>query len=108
MKLRDLFLTFLLFTPVVAFSQSPEAIDFEAIRKTKVMTAVRISEPITIDGKLDEAAWQKAIPVRDFTQRVPRLGAPPSDPTEVRILYDDKNLYIGATAFDSEIGRAHV
>src|SRR5689334_6298444 len=85
-----------------AFPQTPDAIDFEAVRQTRVMNAVRITEPISLDGRLEEPAWQLATPAKDFVQRVPRLGAPASDPTEIRILYDDKNLYIGAKAYVSD------
>jgi len=79
-----------------------EPIDFEAVRQTRVMTAVRITDEISLDGRLEERAWELAAPAKDFIQRVPRLGAPASDQTEIRILYDDKNLYIGAKAFDSD------
>jgi len=49
-----------------------------------------------IDGSLDEAAWRTATPIRDFVQKVPIEGATPSVATEVRILYDDGALYVGA------------
>ena len=78
-----------------AFPQVTEA-DLESIRQTKVITAVRITEEITLDGRLEETAWDLATPAKDFTQRIPRFGAPPSEPTEFRILYDDNNLYFGA------------
>jgi hypothetical protein len=62
--------------------------------------AVRIETPITIDGRLDEAAWSLAAPITAFTQMEPDEGAPLSERTEVRVLYDDSNLYIGAWLFD--------
>ncbi|HEX9106043.1 MAG TPA: DUF5916 domain-containing protein, partial [Longimicrobiales bacterium] len=52
--------------------------------------------PISIDGKLDEPAWQHAVPITDFRQYQPDEGAPASLPMEVRVLYDDQALYIGA------------
>ncbi len=51
---------------------------------------------IDIDGRLDEAAWQKATPITGFRQYQPDEGAPASLPTEVRILFDDQAIYIGA------------
>src|SRR3954468_20724590 len=83
-----------------AFSQIQEA-NLEAIRATKIVTAVRISEHITLDGRLEEQAWQLATAAKDFSQRLPTFGAAPTEPTEFRILYDDDNLYFGVTAFDS-------
>jgi hypothetical protein len=57
--------------------------------------AVRTSEHLVVDGKLDDPAWKRAIPSDTFTQHFPEEGAPPSERTEVRILYDDDAIYIG-------------
>jgi hypothetical protein len=56
---------------------------------------------IIIDGKLDEPAWVKAIPITDFWQQQPKEGAPASQRTEVRVLYGERALYIGARMYDS-------
>ena len=63
----------------------------------------RISEGIKIDGVLDEQAWQSVEPIRQLYQIQPNQGAPMSQPSEVRILYDAKNLYFGFTFFDAEM-----
>jgi hypothetical protein len=57
---------------------------------------VRRAGPITIDGRLDEAAWAAATPITKFRQSQPDEGADASLATEVRILYDDDALYVGA------------
>jgi hypothetical protein len=67
----------------------------------RTMRASRLSGSISIDGKLDEAAWATAVPSSDFTQSYPNVGAKPTDPTEVRVLYDDDALYVGVRMFDS-------
>src|SRR5210317_449783 len=54
--------------------------------------AVRTHLPLTLDGVLDEAAWQEAVPFGDFVQSMPDAGAPATEPTVVRVLYDDENL----------------
>ncbi len=64
--------------------------------------AIKISEPIKIDGRLDETSWSQAAPANDFLQQQPNEGAPASEKTEVRVLFDDKNLYVGIHASDSE------
>ncbi|HKT80789.1 MAG TPA: DUF5916 domain-containing protein [Vicinamibacterales bacterium] len=75
-----------------AFAQSPSA---DADRKQA--KAVRVnSADIKLDGRLDEAVWSSAPALSDFTQKDPQEGAPASDPVEVRILYDDAGLYVGA------------
>src|SRR5207245_1865309 len=55
-----------------------------------------------IDGILDEAIWQQATPLANFVQAEPFEGQPATELTEVRILYDDLNLYIGAICYDSD------
>src|SRR5436309_15928575 len=63
------------------------------------------SGTIVVDGKLDEAAWARATPITDFRQQQPHEGAAASQRTEVRVLYDERALYIGARMFDSLGGR---
>jgi hypothetical protein len=60
--------------------------------------AVRTSEPVKIDGVLDEAAWSSAMVVDRFVQQEPQEGQPASDQTEVRVLFDEGHLYIGVRA----------
>ncbi|HET7872304.1 MAG TPA: DUF5916 domain-containing protein, partial [Terriglobales bacterium] len=50
---------------------------------------------IKVDGKLDEPVWQTIEPITNFTQTQPNEGAPVSRRTEVRIFYDDNNIYFG-------------
>lgn len=68
-----------------------------AQRPVKTARAVRIGGPPPhIDGLLDEAAWTAAVPITDFVEKVPVEGADPKVRTEVRIMYDDDALYVGA------------
>ena len=76
-------------------------IDSAGADREKTMTATRIDQPIVIDGILDEPQWERAEPIRDFVQQDPDTGEPGSEPTEVRILYDDEFLYVGVWCFDS-------
>ncbi len=55
---------------------------------------------ITIDGVLSEASWSAAIPVTDLTQREPNEGASASERTDVRVVYDDDAIYVGARLYD--------
>src|SRR3984893_17194088 len=66
--------------------------------------AASVTGTITVDGKLDENAWAKATPITDFRQQQPIEGAPASQRTEVRVLYGERALYIGARMYDS-LGR---
>jgi hypothetical protein len=67
----------------------------------RIIEAARRTGPIDVDGKLDEPAWATA-PVSDrFVQSYPKPNAPATDPTEVRVLYDDDALYVGVRMFDA-------
>ena len=58
-------------------------------------------ESITLDGRLDEDIWMRAVPATNLIQMEPDNGEPATEQTEVRIVYSADNLYIGATMFDS-------
>jgi hypothetical protein len=68
----------------------------------KTVRAVRAAEPITLDGRLDEAVWRTAAPATGFTQNDPQDGSPSTEPTEVWVAYDDHALYVAAFCHDSE------
>jgi hypothetical protein len=69
---------------------------------TRRIKAVRTTEEIRIDGMLNETAWNQAATASGFRQQEPREGAPATEETEVRVLYDDRHLYVGIRALDSE------
>jgi hypothetical protein len=54
---------------------------------------------IRVDGRLDDTAWRNAVPITDFVQTEPTEGAPASDPIDVRFVYDDTALYVGARMY---------
>lgn len=72
-------------------------------RRSAVVTA--ITTEIAIDGVLDEVPWTSAPRIGDLVQRQPATGQPPTERTEVTLLHDADNLYIGVTAYDSEPDR---
>src|SRR5215510_10378822 len=80
-------------------SRGPDA---SARRSVPSASAMQVTEPLSIDGKLNEAAWQLAAPLDGFRQREPQEGEPVSERTEVRVLYDADALYIGAWLFDRQ------
>ena len=63
----------------------------------KQIRAYRIdSRAVRVDGQVTEAAWRSEYFVSDFLQKEPVQGDPPTEKTEVAVLYDDAALYIGA------------
>jgi hypothetical protein len=60
---------------------------------------------VKLDGEFTERSWEQAVPITAFLQRDPKEGAPPTYPTEVRVLYDRNYLYVAVRAFDSDPGK---
>ena len=71
----------------------------------KRLSAARAKTAPVIDGILDEAAWSAVEPITDFVQTEPSEGLPASERTEVRLLYDDKMIYIGVICHDADPSR---
>ena len=67
--------------------------------------AVRIQEPIRLDGRLDESVYGAVTPFIDFVQQEPQEGSPSTEKTEAWIFFDDRNIYISARCWDSQPGR---
>jgi hypothetical protein len=67
-----------------------------------VVEAGRTPSEIRVDGKLDDEAWASVPAFTDFTQRDPEEGAPATERTELRLVYDDDALYVGVRLLDSE------
>ena len=81
----------------------PMGVDAQIELELPRMSATRTSEAIKIDGVLDEGIWQNVEPIDEFDQIQPDEGAPATEKSSVRILYDAKKLYFGFTFFDSQI-----
>ncbi|MHB1327043.1 MAG: DUF5916 domain-containing protein, partial [Gemmatimonadales bacterium] len=66
----------------------------------KAARAVRLAGPTPhIDGDLSDPAWATAAPISDFVEKLPVEGAEPGIRTEVRILFDEDAVYVGARLF---------
>jgi hypothetical protein len=99
-----------LFLMVVAGARGVEARAQEALREAnpfgrkyppRIYETVRLNgSPPTIDGRLDDEAWTEGVWAGDYTQQLPTEGAPPSQPTELKILYDDRNVYVAIRVYD--------
>ncbi|MCE5251868.1 carbohydrate binding family 9 domain-containing protein [bacterium] len=70
----------------------------------KTVVAVRTDTSLKIDGLLNESSWINSVPASGFIQREQTEGAPATEKTEIRILYDDENVYIGVMCYDSNPG----
>lgn len=66
------------------------------------LSIVRLESEPVIDGRLDDPIWQQAALLGGFTQDFPDEGKPPTQKTEVRMGYDEENLYFGVRCWDTE------
>jgi hypothetical protein len=90
---------FFFFIASSSFAQST----ISGVADRKQATAARVPNgSIRVDGRLDEEIWLKAAPITDFIQKEPTEGAPPTDAMDVRIVYDDDVLYVGARMHSSD------
>jgi hypothetical protein len=82
-----------------AMAQTPPTADGLASRS---INAVRADKAPELDGTLKDAAWRETAAISSFHQREPFERQPPTEKTEVRVLYDSRYLYFGIHCFDSD------
>ena len=63
--------------------------------QTKTIHVKYINEPITVDAVLDEAPWSQAEPAINFWQNFPTDSLQAKQQAEIKMLFDDRNLYVG-------------
>lgn len=88
MSFRTIFCLSLLLICLPAFSQ------------IKTLQAVKITQAPKIDGNLDDAAWKNAPVATNFIENFPTFGLKASQKTEVKIVYDNNAIYVGAYLYD--------
>ena len=71
-------------------------------RRTVEAMILGENESIDLDGLLDEAVWDRAIPAVGFMQQDPDNGSPATEATEVRVVYGGTSLYLGILCLDSD------
>ncbi len=98
--MRSAFLHITLLLPALFWVQPASAL--QESRQLYQVPAVRVEEGPELDGVLDDPVWQRAALIDEFVQQEPDEGAPATERTEVLILYDAENLYIGVRAYDSD------
>ena len=86
----------------IASDAAPQGGTGAVVRSADVTS---VTSPIAIDGILSESAWSSAPKIGDLVQRQPDTGSAPSQRTEITLLRDEDNLYIGVVAYDTEPDR---
>ena len=78
----------------------PETVTRDADGRATVR-AVRLADPLRVDGALAEAVYEQTRPVSGLIQQVPDEGDPESERTEVWVFFDDRNVYVSARLWES-------
>jgi len=87
------------------FSQNPESEDpmLKTSEGKRIYTTTQIkSTPPKIDGILDDLCWDEGYWADQYKQSKPAEGVEPIQKTELKILYDNENIYVAIRAFDNE------
>jgi hypothetical protein len=71
----------------------------------RTVHAVRLAEPLRIDGRLDEEFYATSPPTSDFVQVEPEEGAPATEKTELWVAFDENNIYVSFRCWESQPGR---
>jgi len=75
---------------------------FLSASPAQALRAVRVEKGPNFDGRLDDKVWELAVAFTDFKMAEPKPDSAPTEKTELRIIYDQDNLYLGIHCFDSE------
>lgn len=104
------FLPSFLFAAVssVAMAQQPARPAEDHLRDAPRATAAKLDGTIRIDGVLNESQWIAAQPLGEFRQLDPQEGSSATERSDIRFLYDDEALYIGAMLYDRESVRGRL
>ena len=91
----------LIFVSTIPGVVGQDDLEFPPPEQPVLIKVLRTTESINVDGVLDESVWAKAEEIADFFRREPRQGGSIKYRTEVKFLYDDGFLYVGAICYDS-------
>ena len=81
--------------------QPPATVARDAAGRATVR-AVRLSDPLRVDGRLDESLYTTAVPASDFIQIEPNDGAPATEKTDVWVSFDREHVYVTVRAWESQ------
>ncbi len=99
MKLKHLPLAGLLLASQLTWAQMALGPTNDSNRKTA--NAVRTDKPPHLDGELDDACWETAPILTDFITNSPNFGNPSVEKTELRLVYTDEAIYVGAYMYQA-------
>jgi len=103
--MKKMHLALIVLCALVQFHVAVTLAQSASAQPTKRAEVRRVNTTISIDGILDEPDWAAASSIGEILQREPHPGEKATEKTEVKLLFDQANLYIGVTCYDSEPAR---
>jgi hypothetical protein len=70
-----------------------------------VVRATRLTEPLRVDGRLDDRVYAEVKPFDDMIQVAPDYGMPATERSEIWVMYDDAHIYVAARLWDDNADR---
>ncbi|MGE3955733.1 MAG: DUF5916 domain-containing protein [Vicinamibacterales bacterium] len=102
---RGILTTLFLTLSTAAIAQPPAPVPPAVIARDEArqatVRAVKLSEPLRVDGRLDESVYTSTPAIADFIQTLPRNGADPTEKTEAWVMFDEERFYVSARCYDS-------
>ena len=82
-------------------AQERESVLSESDTGRKVIRAFKLTQPMRVDGRLDEDIYERIAPLTSFVQTLPDEGDPITERTEAWVLYDENNIYVSCRCWES-------
>ncbi|MCH2490348.1 MAG: carbohydrate binding family 9 domain-containing protein [Flavobacteriales bacterium] len=101
---RNLIVLFLLL-PILVLAQEETTTEIpnEYPKRSYTTASISNATPIAIDGNINEEAWDAVEWTTDYVEFEPDNGTAPSEQTKMKIVYDDKNLYVAFICYESDL-----
>jgi hypothetical protein len=99
---RLLILSFLLCFYTIATGQTTPISATKILKRTYTTSLIRSNEKITVDGAIDDVAWDSVDWSTDFTEWEPDNRTAPSEQTKMKIAYDESNMYVAFICYDTD------
>ncbi len=101
---RNLIVLFLLL-PILVLAQEETTTEIpnEYPKRSYTTASISNATPIAIDGNINEKAWDAVEWTTDYVEFEPDNGTAPSEQTKMKIVYDDKNLYVAFICYESDL-----
>jgi hypothetical protein len=99
MKLLSTLLVFSILTIHFTVAQNSSS---NIEKRTYTTKQINNSKLLLMDGILDEESWNLVEWTTNFTEFEPDVGTAPTEQTKMKIIYDDKNLYVAFKCYQAD------